>query len=272
MRSELLLYLLSLLLLLIVWRVLLWRPRPLPGVTRARPWLIGHRGTIGRERENTVSAFRRAFDEGLDGVECDVQLTWDLVLVLVHDTRVGGKRVSGMTLAELRNLNPHVATLGALLAVAQSHPGTLLNLELKNDGERLGRLVRELVRAVDASGMADRVIVSSFDPFALLRLRLWAPRLRVALLTAPDLAPGLRGGAAAGWLHVDALHPRFDQITPELLRLAARRGLLLSTWTVNDPEVVTRLCAAGLDGIMADDPAELRRAAGGGGTWNPNSN
>jgi glycerophosphoryl diester phosphodiesterase len=255
---------LSVALLLLGWRTLLWSPRSLPGVRRPRPWLIGHRGAVGPERENTLAAFRHAFESGLDGIECDVQLSRDRQLVLVHDTEVDGVPVRSLTLNELRGLAPQLATLASLLTLAERYPGTLLNLELKSDGVRSRGLAAGLAAAVHRSGLADRVIVSSFDPRLLVQLRLRAPSLRVALLTATDLPRPLRGGALAGWLHVDAIHPQDEQVTPTLLARARRRGLLVSSWTINDPDRVAELAAGGVDGIMADDPAELRRAAGGG--------
>jgi glycerophosphoryl diester phosphodiesterase len=259
---------LSVALLLLGWRTLLWSPRPVPGVDRSRPWLIGHRGAIGPEQENTLAAFRHAFESGLDGIECDIQLSRDRQLVLVHDTEIDGLPVRSLTLTELRGLAPQIATLASLFTLAERYPGTPILLELKSDGRRSRGPAAELASAVRRSGLADRVIVSSFDPFLLLHLRLRAPSLRVALvlrlLTLSYLPRGLRSGSlAAGWLHVDALHPQDEQVTPAMLARARRRGLLVSTWTINDPERVAALVAAGVDGIMADDPAELRRAAGG---------
>ncbi|MEJ2357884.1 MAG: glycerophosphodiester phosphodiesterase [Deinococcales bacterium] len=84
---------------LALWRAG-WRGRPLPGVRGPKkPLLVGHRGTRGVEPENTLRAFRRAFDDGLDGIEFDVQRTLDGVLVLLHDEVVGGRPVTGQSLA-----------------------------------------------------------------------------------------------------------------------------------------------------------------------------
>lgn len=257
--------LLLLALLLGSWRTVLWRPRSLPGVDRPSPRLLGHRGVRGSLPENTVAALRFALEAGLDGVEVDVQRTRDGALVLWHDLDVAGRRLTDLTLAELRAVAPDAPELSELFALAREHPGTLLNLELKlaGRGMRSRGLERAVARAVRAAGLTDRVLVSSFQPLALARLRLVAPELRTALLFDPSLPRGLRGGETAGWLHVDALHPQHRLVTPELLRRARRRGLRVNTWTVNDADEVARVAALGVDGIIADDPAELRRAAAG---------
>lgn len=268
---------------LLGWRTALWRPRGLPGVSRNAPLLIGHRGVrpiVGEEdliagssvegdsdgedgpAENTIEAFRAALDAGLDGVECDVQRTRDGELVLYHDQRLGDLVVTGSTLAELRAVEPKIPLLSQLLDVAKRHPGTLLNLEIKLYGRRGRGIERQLVQQVRAHNLIDRVLVSSFQPLSLARLRLIAPEVRTGLLFAPNLPRLLRSGGLAGWLHVDALHPHHGQVTPSLLRTTRSRGLLVNAWTVNDDDEVKRLVELGVSGIIADDPAALKRAAG----------
>ncbi|MEJ2288003.1 MAG: glycerophosphodiester phosphodiesterase, partial [Deinococcales bacterium] len=74
--ADALTYIVGVALLLAAWRGM-WRGRALPGVEHGDTLLVGHRGTRGVEPENTLAAFRRAFDEGLDGVEFDVQRSLD---------------------------------------------------------------------------------------------------------------------------------------------------------------------------------------------------
>lgn len=70
---------------------------------------VGHRGDMLQAPENTLPAFQRAFDEGLDGVEMDVRTTADGVLVLMHDSTVdrttdGEGDVSNLTWAQIQAL------------------------------------------------------------------------------------------------------------------------------------------------------------------------
>lgn len=196
-----------------------------------------------------------------DGIETDVQRTRDGVLVLWHDFGCHGLEVRASDLADLRARAPRLATLSELFRVARDHPGTVLNLEIKSLPRPLRgwALERDLVRAVRASGLADRVLVSSFDPLALGRVRLLAPALRTALLTAPEAGPGARSGALARWLHVDALHPQDRQADDATLARCARRGLPVHVWTVNDEARMTALARAGVGGLIGDDPAALAR-------------
>lgn len=253
--------LLAVLVLLAVWRFPAWRPRHLPGVSAPPPRALGHRGTRGVRRENTLPALTLALEQ-LDGLETDVWRTRDGALVLWHDPTCRGLDVRRSTLAELRAAEPDLATLDALLNVAAEHAGKLVNLELKRPGGFLGgwSLERGVARAVRRVGIADRTIVSSFRPLALARMRLAAPALRTALLyEATSSRPWLAWEAAA-WLHVDALHPEEGLVDAALLRRAHDRGLAVNVWTVNDEARVRELARLGVDGIIADDPFALRRA------------
>jgi glycerophosphoryl diester phosphodiesterase len=263
--GSLLAFILLVAVLMLAWAGPLWRPRPVPGVTRARPWLLGHRGARGPRAENTVPAFELAL-RAVDGIETDVQRTRDGHLVLWHDFDCHGLPVDGSELADLRAREPDLATLDDLVEVARAHPGTLLNLEIKSRPRPLRgwALERDLARAVRAAGLADRVLISSFDPLALARVRLLAPRLRTGLLTAPDLPSPLHGGALARWLHVDALHPEDRQVDAGLLAFARNHDLPLHVWTVNDPRRMQELARAGVGGIIGDDPTALARIREGG--------
>lgn len=220
--------------------------------------MLGHRGVrASAVRENSIAAFRQALAAGLDGIECDVQQTRDGELVLYHDEHMAGSTVTAETFANLSAQQPNLARLSDLLDLAGEYPGTLLNLELKLYRRHDSGMVSRLAREVRSHGLADRVLISSFDPFALLRLRLAAPELRAGLLYSPGLPALLRSGALAGWLHVDAIHPHHLQVDETLMRWAEGRSLKVNTWTVNDPEEVARLVTLGVSGIIGDDPKAL---------------
>ena len=72
-------------------------------------YVVGHRGAAGLRPENTVIGFQYAIELGCDYVECDVQLTRDNHLVVIHDEMVDRTtndtgRVADLTLVELRGL------------------------------------------------------------------------------------------------------------------------------------------------------------------------
>ena len=207
------------------------------------PLRLGHRGIALGVRENTLEAFRKALDSGLDGFELDVHLTKDGVLVVHHDFTLGGAPIAGLS---LRELPPYVPTLEAVL---DSFPGAWINVELKSlPPETDGR--EEALARLLARSPSERVWVSSFDPLALVRLR----RLGVAPLgllyekpEALELAPCL----GVAWVHpwVGLLDEE------EVRRLKARYRVL--AWTVNDRREAQALTAWGVDALVTDFPEVL---------------
>lgn len=260
-RFNPLLILLIIILLLVVWRTILWQPRKIPAAPEASPVMIGHRGVrMEGLTENTLTAFRRALDSGLHGIEVDVRLSSDDQLVVTHDPTVGELQVSGHTLAGLREVEPQMPTLQEVLELMQHYPGRVLNIEIKLEGVRGGGIERKVANAVRSHGLQDQVIVSSFNPLVLARMRLAAPGMRTGLLTTHNAPAILRSGWLAGWLHTDSLNPHYSQVDAALIDRARRNGLAIYAWTVNDPQEVARLVRLGVDGIIADDPEALKAA------------
>ena len=251
------LYLIYLSLLLVLWRISLWQPRGLPDMKREAPWLIGHRGVRGLRPENTLAAVKYALEAGLDGVEVDLQRLADGATVLFHDDATSGVSLKNISLETFRELEPQAPTLDELFELVKRYPGTLLNLELKTQGWSTNGLERATIRALHMSDLAGRTLVSSFNPLSLLRVRLFAPSVRVGLLYAPDMPRWLRSGALAAWLHVDALHPFESLVDVKLMRRAQRRSLMVNTWTVNDKKRITSLQALQVTAIIGDDLARL---------------
>ena len=75
-----------------------------------RPLVFAHRGASGAFAEHTRAAYLQALADGADGVECDVHLTRDQHVVLLHDANLdrtsdGTGPVADRTLHELRQLD-----------------------------------------------------------------------------------------------------------------------------------------------------------------------
>lgn len=200
--------------------------------------------------ENTLRAFALGFDEGADGLECDLRLTADGVPVVFHDdtlARMTGDprplaQVTSAELATLRAQGEPIPTLAALVAFLRDRPVAgprpIANLELKP-------LVRpaELVAAVRPhlaalAEVAD-LVLSSFDPRALAMLAAGPlPPHRLALLF-DDLA-GLK---ALAYLPPVDLHPPSALATPHNLREWSATHRVFRIWTVDDPADAQRLVA-----------------------------
>jgi glycerophosphoryl diester phosphodiesterase len=239
-----------------------------------RPLVIAHRGASRWELENTEAAFALAAAQGADGVELDVLLCRSGEVVVFHDDdllRLGGRadRVETLSLRALRRVRldqrgsrlqpvattPVIPTLAE--AMAACGPRLLVNVELKSGGAfdvTLPDLVERVSRVLDQTGAAPRVLVSSFDPRAVGLWRRRRPDVPCALL----LESG--GGAFCKAMTLPllapiAVHPESVFCRPDLVRAWHAGGYLVNTWTVDEPAQLRALAAAGVDGVITNDPA-----------------
>lgn len=244
---------------------------------RGRPLIIGHRGARGLAPENTLAAFHKAVEIGVDAVEFDVQRTADGHLVIFHDDAL--KRLTGAdgllvksTLAELRQLDAgsHFGSqfagerIPTLEEVIEALPARiLLHIEAKRFTVRSDGLEQDLVEAIRRHHLYGRCVVSSFNPLILWRISRMDRRIPLGLLYRPDLALPLRRAWSRYFLRLASLNPFHGFVTPALMAHARRRGWQVYTWTVNEPAEMCRLIALGVDGIITDRPDVLKEVVYG---------
>jgi glycerophosphoryl diester phosphodiesterase len=219
--------------------------------------VLAHRGANRLAPENTLAAFARAGELGADGVELDIHATVDDELVVRHDAATPAGPLAEMTSAEVREALPEVPTLASALDVCA---GLLVNVEIKDDGGGdsgpSDRMAQLLVDLVEGRGRRDRLLVSSFNLPSVDRVRFLAPDLPTAWLTwGQDPLDALVVAESHGHR---ALHPDLRSVAGERAGAAATRahelGLELNVWTVNDPDELQRLAAAGIDALITDVP------------------
>jgi glycerophosphoryl diester phosphodiesterase len=228
--------------------------------------ILGHRGASRTAPENTLAAFRDARMQGADGVELDVHRSADGVLVVHHDADAPGVGVlAEHSAAEIRATLPSVPTLEEALDACA---GLLVNIEVKNlpgdadydPGEYVAAAVVELLHA---RGRRDDVLVSSFNLASVDRVRELEADVPTGFLTLIGFDP-VDGAAVAAERGHAAVHPDVRSLVGPVARATADRahelGVAVNVWTVNLPEEVRRLAAAGVDAVITDVP-EVARAA-----------
>ena len=229
-----------------------------PAIRSSRPLVFAHRGGSKIGPENTIVAFDRGLAAGADGLELDVHLSRDGVVVVHHDARLdrttsGKGPLKERTAAELGQLN--VPTLRDVLA-RYSNVGIII--ELKERGEALaGAVVSDVLRA----GATDRVCLGSFSVTALRAARAAAPgiatsgarfEVRMALYRSwCGLSPGR---VPYQVFQVPETTGSTRVVSPRFVRLAHKAGIAVQVWTVDEPEDIRRLLDWGVDGIISDRP------------------
>ncbi|MEA2520039.1 MAG: glycerophosphoryl diester phosphodiesterase [Chloroflexota bacterium] len=249
-----------------------------PWVNRSRPLSIAHRGHSLEVPENTLEAYRRAVELGIDMIECDVNVTSDGHLVMIHDwtldrTTDGSGRVREATLDEITALDAgswfgrdfagvRVPTTIDAIELGRE-AGISMCFEVKGDTpeDYLATAVA-LADLLAARKVLDWAFMSSYDHEALAAARARVPELMLAPERLPDDVPpppgeGVRQALALG-APVIQNHWRF--ITPELVRSLHDNDVALWSWPTTAESEIAASLAAGADGVMGDDAAALVRA------------
>lgn len=223
------------------------------------PLVLGHRGASAVRRENTLAAFAKAREFGADGVELDVRRTADGPLVVHHDPEAEGVGLlMAATFEEVRANRPDIPTLTEALDACA---GMVVNVEIKclpwePDADSDRTVVRSVVEMLRGTvGATSAVIVSSFDLGAVDAVRVLAPELTTAWLTSgQEIAVASTTSQEHGhaWLNPDRAVAL--RTAPEEIAGAHERGVRVNVWTVDDPEEITALAAAGVDAIITNVP------------------
>ncbi len=237
----------------------------------AHPLIWGHRGASGSAPENTLPAFQLAADMGADGVELDIQMTRDGVIVVCHDetidrTSTGAGNLKDFTFEELRRLDfsggnaeyegtkiPSMEEVFDLLAPT----GLTINIELKTGIIFYEQIEEKILELTKRKGFEDRVIYSSFNHYTVRRIRELNPSARIGLLYAdgPIDMPGY--GRRLG---ADALHPAFYNLQyPDFMEDCRESGLEVNVWTVNSDKDLRRCLELGVNAVITNYPLKAKR-------------
>jgi glycerophosphoryl diester phosphodiesterase len=248
--------------------------RPPGGLLR-----IGHRGAASLAPENTLRSFRAAVEVGVDLIEFDVLDLERGPLVLAHSDHLdevshgaASGRVRGLSLDALREVAPELPTLDEALAFfVDEAPQVGLHVDLK-----LRSRLDELAAALGRHGLERRTVVSSFHIPSLHALARSAPRVRVGITYPEDrlsisrkpyLWPMVSLGLASMRASVPLRLPRLARragasavmlqhrlVTESAVERAHAVGLPVLAWTVDEPADLRRVVAAGVDGVITNDP------------------
>jgi len=237
-----------------------------------RPTIFAHRGSSAHAPENTLAAFELALQHGADAIELDVKLTADGHVVIIHDQALqrttghpGNVRESSLADIQMLDAGSHfgnefkgecVPTLVQLFEKIGDR--TYYNIELTNYASPTDSLPEKVAALVERYALAGRILFSSFNPLALIRVRRKLPHNPIGFLALPG-KPGRPARSRLGYLLAyQALHIARDDAAPEIVSATHRRSKRLHVYTVNDASEMYSLFKMGVDGIFTDDPPLAR--------------
>lgn len=242
-----------------------------------RPLVFAHRGGAALAPENTTAAFDHGLALGADGLELDVRLARDGVVVVHHDSLlerttnlrgpVGERTAEELAHADagwhfrrgdafpFRGRGIGVPTLAGVL---ERYCDVRVIIELKEDNAALARAAVEVVRGAGAEA---RVCFGSFSQLALRAVRTLEPGIATSAARAEVLRALVRL-----WCHVQPARVAYAGfqvpeksgcirvVSPRFVAESHRAGLGVQVWTIDTPADATRLLASGVDALITDRP------------------
>jgi len=229
---------------------------------KKQPLVIGHRGAMGYETENTLASIQKALDLRVDMIEIDVFKISDGEIVVFHDetldrlTNVQGG-IEEYSIDELNTVkvegNHSIPLLQEVLDLIGNK--VALNIELK--GADTAKGVNRIVNYnVDKKGWAfENFVISSFNWDELRVSRQRNPDIAIAVLTEEEsMDTAIK---VARELNAVAVNPWFKYLTAEKTEQIHDAGFKVYTYTVNEPEDIQKVIEYGVDGVFTNYPDRM---------------
>lgn len=227
-------------------------------------WIVGHRGSPRRARENTLDSFDFAEAEGADAVELDLQQTRDGELVVFHDGAIpiGTEThpIRSMASIDVRALildSPfgeyRIPTLGDVFQRYGSAIRYILEMKVGAGTDR-ALAARRVCDAVGGFALGARCLVASFDADFLRRVRERETGVAASYLFDRPVPLPAAGEPRGIFPPCEAVGPRADLVDAAFLAAARGNGFSVHPWTADAPEEIERLAELGVDSITTNDP------------------
>ncbi len=232
---------------------------------------IAHRGASSLAPENTLASTKLAWELGADMVECDIRLSKDHKIVVIHDgntNRVSGKNyeVRNSLAKDLRKLDvgcfkgekykgekiPYLKQL-----IRTTPKGKYLVVEIKAGMEILPYLQTLVLKTKKKS----RLVFIAFNWETIVEAKRLFPENDCYYLSGSkkDILGKLTKAKEA---RLDGINVNHGAIDKEMVDLANKNGLDVWAWTVNDPQETKRLFNLVVKNITTDRPKWLKEQLG----------
>lgn len=230
---------------------------------------VAHRGFSSIAPENTMAAFNMAMERPeVQWMELDVQLSRDGVPVVIHDftlerTTNGKGRVKDTDWSVLKQLDAgswkgknykgeRIPSLSELLD--RSCGKVRLNIELKTQGDMYPGLPAAVIHEIRKRHMRHDVVITSFEPAALVEVKKLAPELETGLII--DAKPGDLL-VALKQMHCTFLSIGYNNVDKALMNEMNAAGIRVMAWTVDDKASMKKLATIDPDVMICTNRPDV---------------
>ncbi len=220
-----------------------------------------HRGASAYYKENTMLAFKKAIELGCDAIETDVHLSRDGRLVLIHDDKVDrttNKKgyVKDYTFRELSKLG--IPSLEQLIVLTKRQR-IILNIEIKTGPSWYEGIEEKVVETLKRYHIINSTIVSSFNHYALVRVKELCREVQIGLIYAEVL---YKPEKYCQYVGAEAIHPFYRTLTRSIVESLHAAGFKVRPYTVNSEGAMRRMIDMEVDMIITDYPDRLKNILG----------
>ncbi len=238
------------------------------------PLLFGHRGCSKLAPENTLASFQKIIDYNIPGVELDVQMCSTGEIIVLHDLNLN--RTTGLDALASEIELDKIKELDAGAWFDESFTGEKIptldevfelmgtdvyyDIEIKYNRKIHGEFEKKLTEKIIKWNLQDHVIISSFNPIAVLGIRLADPSLNTAIIYSnrKKLPWYLHNGGGKYICKPNILKPTRHKINPFTIFLNKKvQGYCIVTWTEDILTEVEKYIDLGVDGIVTNVPENM---------------
>lgn len=226
---------------------------------------VAHRGASGYAPENTMAAFQKAVDHGMDYIELDIHLSKDDQLVIIHDDKVnrttnGSGYVRNFTLEELKELDAgskfnasfkgeKIITLEELLDTMLHQIGIIIEIKEPEANTGIEQILADLIEQYNNT---NNVIIQSVNFESMKKMHELLPKIPVAVLVSRTEHP-------LSSQQLDDIADYATYVNYNIRYLRSRdvaeihkRDKKVMAWTIRDPRKMQKALNLGVDGIITD--------------------
>ncbi|MEE9362621.1 MAG: glycerophosphodiester phosphodiesterase family protein [Cellulophaga sp.] len=225
------------------------------------PIVVGHRGAMGHETENTIASIKKALDLGVGMIEIDVFLIKTGEVVVFHDETVDRLTNSSGKIEEYSYSDVEQLVLKGnhkiplLQEVFETINHTVrLNIELKgaNTVDAVDAIIGKYSK--EKGWKLNDFLISSFKWEELKEMRRVNKNIPIAILTEANPIDAI---SIAKELDAEAINTSFKKLTLENVNTIKKAGFKIYTWTVNEPKDIENIKNMGVDGIITNYPDRI---------------
>jgi len=226
----------------------------------------GHRGAPDIAPENTLLSFQKSIDCNIDGLELDVQLSQDEKMIIYHDQFIDYNNqkidIQKLKMKDIQridvnnkfdNLEPQfIPTLEQVIDMLPDN--IILNIEVKSYAWKSSKkITKKILDLTTKKGINNQIIISSFDPFIIKRIKKMNPSISTAFIW----------WSSESYYHYkfftyyakpDVFHVNINDVTSNMVNWFNKKNINIYAYTVNNKIDLDKAKRYGLNGIFTDNP------------------